>query len=511
MTPSITLKIGARIGGYVIRAPLGVGGMGRVFLAEDDQLARKVALKILPPEESDEEGRARFLREAQALARVQHKNVVQVFASGVDEDVAWMALEYVEGEPFSALVNGTQGVDEETALSLCSQAARGLAAVHEVGVVHRDVKPDNLLLDDNANVRVLDFGVALFTDGLKSGGFVTQKGVAVGTPHFMAPEQARGGTLDARTDAWGLGCTLFAMLAGRPPFFAKDDEPDLDILARVLRDRAPDVNTRLRAGAVPVSGATAALIGRLLDPDVDTRLGDMAAIADSCDDIADGVARGDAPPSPVSQAPAPSPASEPLSPLPSAPVAVRPSILSVVAVALLFAGLGALVAGQIAQRVVDESPPTVLDLPPPTAPVVPAPPSAEGPTTEGNAPPTAEELEALVMFDPGTRGPLWELMGRSDDAARAAVARLAGLPGSLGDVALDAVVASRSRDHLSALEAALMQPDRVRADKAIQALTALRPFEALGMLDKAARSHEDKVTRARALAARQQLFRVDGD
>lgn len=538
-TPSLTLKAGAHVGGYVIVSPLGVGGMGHVFLADDEKLARKVALKILPPEDSDEEGRARFLREAQALARVQHKNVVQVFASGVDEDVAWMALEYVLGDPLSALVDGKKGVNEETALALCAQAARGLAAVHEVGVVHRDVKPDNLLLDENAAVRVLDFGVALFLDGdgRGRGGFVTQKGVAVGTPHYMAPEQARGGTIDARADAWGLGCTLFTLLAGKPPFYGRDDEPDLDILARVLRERAPDVRSSLAAGETPPSAATAALVARLLEPDVDKRIADMTVIADLCDEIADAVAAGEVPVPPASllalvgasadgsAAPSADGSADPGADAVRGGSARRPSIAGVIAVAFLFAGLGALVAGQIAQRMADErvasmasQPSTSPPPPPPTEPAAPIdPPVLALPATavaiddEPPAPATAEQLEALVVADPATRGPLWELVGRKDDAARAAVARLAAMPGAPGDVALEVVVGTGSRDHLAALEAALMQRDRARAELAIQALVALKPFEALDMLDAAARGHDDKVTRARALAARHELFRVDGD
>jgi serine/threonine protein kinase len=133
MTPELNLKDGAVIGGFRIVRPLGTGGMGRVYLAVDERLSRNVALKVLPPGDADAEGRARFLREAHALARVQHKNVVQVFASGTDDDVAWMALEYVEGDPLGAVVGS--GVDEETALALTAQAPRRPPAVQPGGVV----------------------------------------------------------------------------------------------------------------------------------------------------------------------------------------------------------------------------------------------------------------------------------------------------------------------------------------------------------------------------------------
>lgn len=542
--PSLSFQPGTRIGGYKLVSPLGTGGMGRVFLAEDEALDRKVALKTLPPEDADDEGRARFLREAQALARVHHKNVVQVFASGVDEDVAWMALEYVVGDPLGALLDGsaeTGGLDEETALSLCAQAARGLAAVHAVGVVHRDVKPDNLLLDEEAVVRVLDFGVALFVEPGR-GGFVTQKGVAVGTPHFMAPEQARGGVIDARADAWGLGATLYSLLTGRPPFYVKDDEADLDILARVLRERAPDVRDR-KPGT---SAATAQLLSRLLEPDVDQRLADMTAIAAVLDAVADGLAAGGEPPlppalavaaedddrradgkasapsAPVSSSPAPSPVPAPGPARGRSPA----SALALVAVALTFAALGAVVASGLGPAPAPAAPDVAPAMPAPVPVSVPVPAPAASPLTSplpletrgdplaprdvvDPAPPTAEALEAKVAEDPEARAPLRELVGRDDDAAVEAVKRLAAMPGQAGDAAVETIALLHARGHIEALEAAVRGPSRARALRAIDVLVAMRPFEALQIFDDVQRSHEDKAVRARAAAARRELFSVE--
>lgn len=536
----MSFQPGARIGGYRIVSALGTGGMGRVFLAEDEALERKVALKILPPEDADDEGRARFLREAQALARVQHKNVVQVFASGVDEDVAWMALEYVIGDPLGALV-AAGPIDEETALSLCAQAARGLAAVHAVDVVHRDVKPDNLLLDKEAVVRVLDFGVALFLEQGR-GGFVTQKGVAVGTPHFMAPEQARGGVIDARADAWGLGATLYSLLTGQPPFYGKDDEADLDILARVLRDRAPDVRDKNPA----VSTATAQLLARLLEPDVDVRLADMGEIAAVMDGIADALASGGEAPAPAVLAASPEKAREAPPPVPAAPDAPgSPSSTSItprglptaalVAVALSFAGLGALaavVAAQLAggdtERVELAPPPPPVSTPIPASPASSTTsPSSSGsapatlssplpldvaptsPPADMKAPPTAEDLEARVVADPAARAALRELVGRDDDAAVEAVKRIAATAGGAGDAAVDVIDELHARVHIEALRVAVFGPSRARSRRAIDVLVAMRPFEALQILDDAERGHKDKVIRARAAAARRELFSVE--
>ena len=510
MQAAVSLMPGARIAHYRVLSQLGAGGMSRVFLAEDEQLSRKVALKTLPPDDADDEGRARFVREAQALARVAHKNVVQVFASGVDEGIAWMALEYVEGEPLSALI-GAGGVDEETAVSLAAQAARGLAAVHAVGVVHRDVKPDNLLLDDAAVVRIADFGIAYFLDAGR-GGFVTQKGVAVGTPHFMAPEQARGGAVDARADAWGLGATLYSLLCGRPPFFQKDDEPDLDILARVLRDPAPDV----RVCKPGVSAATAALIAELLAPAPEQRPADLDAVADRLEAIADAIAAGESPPAPPSAPPA-APASASLASSATAPVASTPSsgvgAARVIVVAALFLVLGAVasfqVAGLFARPAAADGPPAPapppIEPPAPTPAPVPEPPPAPVPVPE----PTADELAGRVMANPSDAESLEALITRNDNDARAALVMLAGVQGAAGDAAVRAISDQRALHHIGALEHALMQSSRSRARRIIDMLVAWRPFEAIALLERVSAKHKDALVQAQAKAARESLFKVE--
>ncbi|MBI1945640.1 MAG: serine/threonine protein kinase [Deltaproteobacteria bacterium] len=508
---SLSLLPGVRIAHYRVLSQLGAGGMSRVFLAEDERLGRKVALKTLPPEDADEEGRARFLREAQALARVTHKNVVQVFASGIDEDIAWMALEYVEGEPLSALI-GAGGVDEETAVALAAQAARGLAAVHAVGVVHRDVKPDNLLLDDQAVLRIADFGIALFLDAGR-GGFVTQKGVAVGTPHFMAPEQARGGGVDARADAWGLGATLFSLLIGRPPFYLKEDEPDLDILARVLRDPAPE----LRALKPSVSAATAALVAELLAGDPDKRPADLAAVADRLDAIADALAAGEAPEAPPAfEAAAAS--SVPAAETPTADAAPTTTSSGVGAgrilvVAALFLALGAVASFQVAAWVgrpppADNEPPA----PPPAVPVVDvAPPAPPTPTLEPVPvpEPTADELATRVIANPSDAESLEALLARADNDAKAALVMLAGVQGAAGDAAVRGITSGRALHHIGAIERALMMSSRTRAKRVIDALVDWRPFEAIALLERVSREHKDALVRAQAQAARESLFKVE--
>jgi hypothetical protein len=260
---------------------LGRGGMAEVFLGHDERLDRAVAIKRLAAD-ADSDTRARFVREGQALARLQHRHIVQVLAAG-DDDAAqpYMVLQYVEGGSLTDLI-GAQGIDEETACALLAQAAHGIAAAHAVGVIHRDIKPDNLLVDEDANVRVTDFGAAVVPI-VGNDGFVTREGVAVGTPHFMSPEQARGQTADARTDLWGLGATLYAALTGVPPFYVAAGEPEMDILARVVRDDAPDVRQRAPA----VSEATARLVSLLMKREREQRPSDAAHVAQQLEHLAD--------------------------------------------------------------------------------------------------------------------------------------------------------------------------------------------------------------------------------
>ncbi|MCP4503397.1 MAG: serine/threonine protein kinase [Deltaproteobacteria bacterium] len=276
---------GSEVQGFRVLELLGEGGMGRVLLADDVQLQRRVALKLLPPDVADEEGRARFIREAHALARIQHNNVVSVFSSGIDDDVAWMALEYVEGDTLADILE--QGpIDEATALEICAQAARGLAAVHQQGVIHRDVKPENLLVDLDGTVRVVDFGIALL-EGVAKNGFVTQKGVAVGTPHFMSPEQARGAEISEAVDAWAIGATLFQLLSGHPPFFQDESDSDVEILSRVLKEAAPQLEKKM-----PLTKGTQQVLERLLSKDPEKRGSDLDELAGVLESCADAIAAG---------------------------------------------------------------------------------------------------------------------------------------------------------------------------------------------------------------------------
>ncbi|MGV9679803.1 serine/threonine-protein kinase [Nocardia sp. NPDC003482] len=205
-------------GGYRIERVLGSGGMGTVYLARHPRLPRSVALKVLG-RAADAEFRARFTREAELAARVDHPNVVEVYDRGSDGDRPWIAMRYVAGTDVRALIRqGPHGLPAARALGILEQAAAGLDAAHRRGLIHRDVKPANLLVGDDDgtdHVFVTDFGIARAGDDPVR---LTATGALVATLAYVAPEQILGAPVDHRADIYSLGCTLFEMLTGTVPF-----------------------------------------------------------------------------------------------------------------------------------------------------------------------------------------------------------------------------------------------------------------------------------------------------
>ena len=203
---------GQNISHYRILEKIGEGGMGVVYKAEDTRLRRIVALKFLPQHLSDdEEVRRRFLHEAQAAASLNHPNICVIHE--VDEECNFLAMEYLEGETVSAKLK-RRPLPLNEALNIATQAAKGLQAAHEKGVVHRDVKSANLMLSAHGQVKVMDFGLAQIGGQTR----ITRTGSSLGTPAYMSPEQYRGETVDKRTDIWSLGIVLYEMAAGKLPF-----------------------------------------------------------------------------------------------------------------------------------------------------------------------------------------------------------------------------------------------------------------------------------------------------
>ncbi len=240
------MKPGDRLGPYEVLGPLGSGGMGDVYRATDTALRRDVAIKVLPPDvASDLERRARFEREAQALAALNHPNIAQIYGFEKAGDRLAIVMELVEGEDLSARI-ARGPVPPTDALAIAGQIADALDAAHECGLVHRDLKPANVKVRDDGTVKVLDFGLvkALSQDsgsGVQDAASAptivspaTRLGAILGTAAYMAPEQAAGKVVDKRADVWGFGVVLYEMLTGRA-LFAADSVPET--LAAVLRAR----------------------------------------------------------------------------------------------------------------------------------------------------------------------------------------------------------------------------------------------------------------------------------
>lgn len=225
--------IGKTVSRYQILEKLGEGGMGVVYLAEDTELNRKVALKFLSEDYAgDEELLARFKQEAQTAAGLHHPNIITIYEVGQYEDRPYIAMAYIEGETLGEVIaHGDLGVDAMVDLAL--QMAGGLAAAHDAGVVHRDVKPDNIFIDREGRVQILDFGLAK----LAGVGRITGPTSTFGTIYFMSPEQVRGEAVDHRSDIFSFGTVLYEMLTGALPF--KGDHPASIIYSITNEDPAP--------------------------------------------------------------------------------------------------------------------------------------------------------------------------------------------------------------------------------------------------------------------------------
>ncbi|HEX9236039.1 MAG TPA: protein kinase, partial [Actinomycetota bacterium] len=215
-------RIGTEMAGYRIESLIGRGGMSVVYLAEHLRLGRKVALKLLAPELAESEGfRERFIRESRLAASLEHPNIIPIYDADEAEGVLYIAMRYVEGTDLKALIRSEGPLPPERTMPLMAQVARGLDAAHARGLVHRDVKPGNVLLatggdqEGAAHCYVCDFGLtkqALSVSGL------TETGQFVGTIDYVAPEQIQGLPVDRRADVYSLGCVLYECLTGSPPF-----------------------------------------------------------------------------------------------------------------------------------------------------------------------------------------------------------------------------------------------------------------------------------------------------
>jgi serine/threonine-protein kinase len=208
------------LGKYKLLGHIGTGGMSSVYLAEHTKLHDRRAIKVLPKKRvADSSYLARFQLEAKAIASLNHPNIVLAYDIDNEDDVHYIVMEYVDGLDLQALVKRDGPLDPSTAAEILSQAARGLAHAHEMGVIHRDVKPANLLLDSNHTVRLLDMGLALMGAQEEESLTVANNENVLGTADYLAPEQALNShSVDHRADIYALGCTMYYLLTGQPPF-----------------------------------------------------------------------------------------------------------------------------------------------------------------------------------------------------------------------------------------------------------------------------------------------------
>jgi predicted Ser/Thr protein kinase len=266
-----------RIGRYRVRARLGKGGMGVVYLGRDEALDRDVAIKTLRLEGSpDDESRGRFEIEAKAAARLQHPNIVTVFELGEDRGLPFIAMELLGGEDLEALLRSGEKLSATERLEVVIQTLRGLDFAHNHHIVHRDIKPSNIRVLDDGGVKILDFGIAKVESTS-----VTRAGMMVGTPYYMSPEHIRGGVLDGRTDVFAVGVILHELFAGRRPFMA--DDPTR-VLYRIVNEPHP----RLPEGAAgPLTAEVQRVIDRSLEKEADARYASAALMADDLTRVRD--------------------------------------------------------------------------------------------------------------------------------------------------------------------------------------------------------------------------------
>ena len=239
-----TSLVGHTLAHYRIIAAIGAGGMGEVYRATDTKLARDIALKVLPPAMANDPDRlARFQREARAVAALNHPNVVTVYSVEESDNVHFITMELLEGEPLDRLISA-KGLPSERIIEIAGAVAEALAAAHEKGIVHRDLKPANVMVTNEGRVKVLDFGLAKdvgkeTANGatMASAGY-TQAGMVMGTPAYMSPEQVSGRPLDHRSDIFSFGVMLHEMATGRRPF---EGNSSAELISSILRDSPPSV------------------------------------------------------------------------------------------------------------------------------------------------------------------------------------------------------------------------------------------------------------------------------
>src|SRR4030095_4263045 len=253
--PDTMLAENTIISHYRILSRIGAGGMGEVYLAEDTQLGRRVALKILPEQfHSDEDRLRRFEQEARAASALNHPNIITIHEVGTDSGTRFIATEFIEGETVRQKLKQS-GIGIREAIDIAIQVARALAAAPRAGIIHRDIKPENVMIRPDGIVKVLDFGVVKLTEEFAEhqsgpqtadngdvatfGMITTEANIVMGSPNYMSPEQARGLAVDGRTDIFSFGALIYEMLTGKMPF---KGAPVSDVIVAILERQPPKIS-----------------------------------------------------------------------------------------------------------------------------------------------------------------------------------------------------------------------------------------------------------------------------
>src|SRR6185437_4646772 len=265
------LTSGTQLGPYTIQSPLGAGGMGEVYRARDTRLGRDVALKILPESfDRDPNRLRRFEQETQAVAALNHPNILAIYDVGQHNSAPFLVSELLEGESLRAVLNRGP-LPQRKVVEYAVQVANGLAAAHDKGIVHRDLKPENLFVCRDGRVKILDFGLAKLAanapvepDGATIISSQTAAGVVMGTASYMAPEQVRGEPVDPRTDMFAFGAVLFEMLSGKRAF---QRDTAAETMTAILRDDLPEITS----DRPPIPPALDRIVRRCLEKNPEQR------------------------------------------------------------------------------------------------------------------------------------------------------------------------------------------------------------------------------------------------
>jgi len=264
--------LGRVIGHFKLVSRLGRGGTATVYRARDQRLDRQVALKVLPKELTDPESNAlaRFVREARAIARVQHPAIVSVFDVGEVDSLRYIAMEFVDGESLRSKVHREGKVPPRDAIRVVATVARALHAAHEAGVIHRDIKPENILVTRGGTIHVTDFGLAKFRNDRRN---ITLAGTAIGTPAYMSPEQCKGKKVDPRSDIYSLGVTLWYLLTGTTPY----DGTSLEIIQQHCEETAlPSARTVIK----DLDENTCLVLDKMVNKNLGARYQDALVLAE---------------------------------------------------------------------------------------------------------------------------------------------------------------------------------------------------------------------------------------